>query len=52
MKSTPIVELETMIGLQSLDDIRDYKLLTQAANFKRLQDHPMKHRLFSQQTGD
>ena len=45
MKSTPIMELETIIWLQSLDDRRDLKLLKQAAKFKRLQDHPMGQRL-------
>ena len=45
MKSTPIMELETITGLQSLDDRRDLKLLRQAAKFKRLQDHPMRQRL-------
>ena len=45
MKSTPIVELETITGLQSLDDRRDFKLLNQAAKFMRLQDHPMRQRL-------
>ena len=45
MKSTPIVELETITGLQSFDDLRDFKLLNHAAKFKRLQDHPMRQRL-------
>ena len=45
MKSMPIMELETITGLQSLDDRRDHKLLSQAAKFKRLQDHPMRHTL-------
>ena len=45
MKSTPIPKLETITGLQPLDDRRDAKILTQAAKFKRLQDHPMKNRL-------
>ena len=45
MKSTSIMELETITGLQSLDDRRDLKLLSQAAKFKRLQDHPMRQRL-------
>ena len=31
MKSTPIMDLETITGLPSLDDRRDYKLLNQAA---------------------
>ena len=45
MKSTPIMELETITGLLSLDDRRDLKLFSQAAKFKRLQDHPMRQRL-------
>ena len=45
MKSMPIVELETITGLKSLDDRRDFKLLNQAAKLKRLQDHPMGQRL-------
>jgi hypothetical protein len=45
MKSTPIQELETVTGLQPLQDRRDTKLLTQAAKFKRLRDHPMNDRL-------
>ena len=45
MKSTPIKELETITELQSLDDRRDPKLLSQAAKFKRLQGHPMRQRL-------
>ena len=45
MKSTPIQELETITGLQSLEDRRNTKLLTQAAKFKRLPGHPMKERL-------
>ena len=40
-KLTPIVELEAITGLQSLEDSR----LNQAAKFKRLQDHPMRQRL-------
>ena len=45
MKSTPIMELETFTGLQLLDDRRDLKLPSQAAKFRRLQDHPMRQRL-------
>jgi ribonuclease HI len=45
MKSTPIQELESTTGLQSLEDRRDTKILTQAAKFKRLQDHPMRERM-------
>ena len=45
MKSTPIVKVEAIAGLQSLDDRRDLKPLSQATKFKRLQDHPMRQRL-------
>ena len=45
MKSTPIQELESITGLESLEDRRDTKLLVQAAKFKRLPDHPMYNRL-------
>ena len=45
MKSTPIQELESITGLESLEDRRDTKLLVQAAKFKRLPDHPMNNRL-------
>ena len=45
MKSTPIQELESITGLESLEDRRDTKLLKQAAKFKRLPDHPMHNRL-------
>ena len=51
IKSTPIVELETITGLQSPDDCRDYKLLNQATKFKRLQDHAMRQRLFQPTQG-
>ena len=46
MKSTPIVELETITGLHAFDDRRDYKLLNQAAQFKRLQDPQLRQRLY------
>lgn len=45
MRLTPIPELETITGLQPLEDRRDTKLLTQAAKFKRIYNHPMKDRL-------
>ena len=51
IKSMSIVELETITGFQSLDDRRDCKLLNQAAKFKRLQDHPMRQRLFQPTKG-
>ena len=45
MKSTLIEELKTVTGLQSRDDRRDFKLLNQAARFKRLKGHPMRQRV-------
>lgn len=45
MRSTPIQELETITGLEPMEDRRDTKLLIQAAKFKRLPNHPMKDRL-------
>ena len=45
MRSTPILELETITGLQPLEDRRDAKILTQAAKFKRLPTHPMRDRM-------
>ena len=51
MKSTPIIELETTTGLESLEDRRDTKILIQAAKFKRLPNHPMKEKLGRQAKG-
>ena len=51
MKSTPIMELERITGLQSHDDRRNLKLLSQAAKFKRLQDHPISQRLSQSKKG-
>jgi ribonuclease HI len=45
MKSTPIHELETITGLQPLEDLKDTKVLIQAAKLKQLSDHPMRDRL-------
>ena len=45
MKSTPIQKMEEITGLQSLEDRRDTKILTQAAKFKRLENHPMNSRM-------
>ena len=49
MRSTPIQELETITGLESLEARRETKVLVQAAKYKRLPGHPMKNR-FSQAT--
>ena len=45
MRSTPISAIETVTGLQPLEDRQEIKILTQAAKFKRLQDHPMHERM-------
>ena len=45
MVSTPISALETVTGLQPLEDRRNTKILTQAAKFKCLQNHPMRKRM-------
>ena len=41
MLSTPISAMETVTGLQPLEDRQEIKILTQTAKFKRLQDYPM-----------
>ena len=45
MRSTSISAMETVTGLQPLEDRQEIKVLTQAAKFKRLQDHPMHERM-------
>ena len=45
MRSAPISAMETVTGLQPLEDRQEIKVLTQAAKFKRLQDHPMHERM-------
>ena len=45
MRTTPITSLETTTGLQPLKDKREEKVLSQAAKFKRLEDHPMNQRM-------
>ena len=42
---TPISAVETVIGLQLLEDRQKIKVLTQAAMFKRPQDRPMHKRM-------
>ena len=44
MRRTHISAMETGTGLQPLEDRQEIKILTQAAKFKRLQDHPMHER--------
>ena len=45
MWSTPISAMETVTGLQPLEDRQEIKVLTQAAKFKRLQDNLMHERM-------
>ena len=45
MKSTPIHAMETLAGIQTLENRRDTKILTQSAKFKGLRDHPMNKRI-------
>ena len=47
MRSTPISAMETVTDLQPLEDRQEIKILTQAAKFKRLQDHPMHERMMT-----
>ena len=42
MRSTP---METATGLQSLEDRRDIEVLTRAAKFKGLSEHPVRERM-------
>ena len=51
MKTTPVQGLESTTGLQSLEDRRDGKILTQAAKFERSEDHPMRQRMAKQNRG-
>ena len=41
MQSTPISAMETVTGLQPIEDRQEIKVLTQAAKFNRLWDHLM-----------
>ncbi|XP_070181840.1 uncharacterized protein [Littorina saxatilis] len=45
LKSTPIQAMDTLTGLESLESRRDTKVLTLAAKFKRMQNHPMHKRM-------
>ena len=45
MRSTPILKMEETTGLQPMEDRKDTKILTQAAKFKRLENHPMHSRM-------
>ena len=45
MKSTPILKMEEVTGLQPMEDRKNAKLLAQAAKFKRLESHPMHNRM-------
>ena len=50
MKSTPIWEMETLSGLQSMEDRRDSKTLIQEEKYKRLPSLPMYKRLRTQKS--
>ena len=43
--STPTSAMKIVTGLQTIEDRQEIKVLTQAAKFKRLQDHPMHERM-------
>ena len=45
LKSTPIHAMNTLTGLDTLENRRDSKILQQSAKFKRLGDHPMNARM-------
>ena len=45
IRSTPIMQMEEITGLQPMEERRDTRLLTQAAKFKRLTNHPMHSRM-------
>ena len=45
MRTTPINTLESITGLQSMEDRKDIKVMTQAQKFKRLDRHPMQNRM-------
>ena len=44
MKSTPIVEMERVGGVQALRERRDTKVITQAEKFLSMPSHPMENR--------
>ena len=41
LRSTPIAAMESVTGLQSLEQRRDTKILTQLSKFTSLKNHPM-----------
>ena len=45
MLSSPISAMETVTGLRPVEDRQETKVLTQAAKFKRLRNHPMHGRM-------
>ncbi|XP_041365602.1 uncharacterized protein LOC121380715 [Gigantopelta aegis] len=45
IKSTPIQALNTIIGLQPLEDRRDIKTLIQASKYRSLEKHPIHERM-------
>ena len=45
MRSSPLSAMETVTGLQPIEDRQEIKVLTQPAKFKRLRDHPILERM-------
>ena len=45
MKTTPIQQLETITGLEPIEQRYQTKVMVQSAKFKRLPDHPMNPRM-------
>ena len=45
LKSTPINDMETITGLESMGDRREVKQVTQLEKMKRLRHHPMRERV-------
>ena len=45
LKSTPINDMETITGLESMGDRREVKQVIQLEKMKRLQHHPMRERV-------
>ena len=51
LRSTPITDMESLTGLQSLEDRRDAKLLNQFFKYYYLKEHPMHNRLLRPRRG-
>ena len=51
LRSTPIQSSETLTRLQSMEERRDTRLLTQSAKFKRPENRPMHNRMYTPSKG-